>query len=132
MPPGNQGEPALGCALVMAKKRDPASLHKKRIDRIFETWSRNSGRDDLGPGDPFALFALEMRLGSDDLYETALEDSLIGGSGDGGIDAMLTLCNNEVIDDALATRDIPSQSEIVLHLLQATVSPQMSVSRLQR
>jgi hypothetical protein len=132
MPAGNRAEPSLPCALAMAKKREAASLHKRRIDRMFEAWSQESGRDDLEPGDLFALFALEMRLGSDDLYETALEDSLIGGSGDGGVDAMLTLCNNEAIDDALPAKDIPSQSEIVLHLLQATVSPQMTVSRLQR
>lgn len=117
----------------MARKKAAAEpLAQRRLKRAFETWSQGQNEDDFEEGGLFTLFALEAILGNDDLYEAALEDALMGSGGDGGIDAMLTLFNNEPLDESRTSREIPTGSTIALHLLQATKKDQMETARLNR
>jgi len=67
------------------------------IGDIFDTW-----KDENYPGTPlgeaFELFSSDLSMKNWDLSTTDIEDGIVGGGNDGGIDAVYTLLDREIVE----------------------------------
>lgn len=74
----------------------------------------------------FEIFCAEQLLKDFDLSYDEIEDGIVDGSHDGGIDSIYTFVNGEIVGDDFDTSPFKKNVTIELYIIQSKISPKFS------
>jgi AIPR protein len=110
------------------------------ITTVYEQW-RDQNAAHMSDQDAWEVFLAWLLLRDKEVTLDAINDGVVDGSNDGGVDAVYTLLeggilpiDHQVVEDPQAARELPEGLELTLYVIQSKFSQsftQTSVSALQ-
>lgn len=118
----------------------PVSGAQTLVVTVFDQW-REANLPDSDRDAAWEVFVSWLILKNDEATLDTIQDGIVDGGNDGGMDAVYTLLEGgivaldaAVVEDAAAARELPEGRELTLHIIQAKNSPnikQTTVTNLQ-